>query len=66
MRLTQICDGCGEEFIGRHGTFCSMCSVVRIDNIKAQATVLKHPNERNRESKLRERRKRTRVHTLKG
>jgi hypothetical protein len=60
MKLTQVCEGCGEEFITHHDTFCSDCSVVRIEKIKALTIILKQPNERNRESKLRDRRKRQR------
>lgn len=60
MKLTQVCEGCGEEFITYHGVFCDDCSVVRIDKIKTPVTILKQGNERNRESKLRDKRKRQR------
>lgn len=64
MKITQICVGCGEEFITRHSTFCDDCSVVRIDKIKAPAMIMKQGNERNRESKLRDKGKRRRRPTI--
>lgn len=63
MKLTQICVGCGEEFITQHSVFCDDCSVVRIAKIKAPATIIRQGNERNRESKLRDKGKRRRKPT---
>lgn len=64
MILTQVCEGCGEPFITRHGLFCEDCAVVRIP-ITKMPVILKQSNERNRESKLREKRKRQRKQTPK-
>jgi len=64
MRLTQVCEGCGEEFITHHSLFCPDCAVVRIEQIKKLPQILKQTNERNRESKLRNKRKRRRGTTL--
>lgn len=60
MKLTQVCEGCGEEFITHHSMFCDECAVVRITKLKAPATIMKQVNERNRESKLRDKSKRRR------
>lgn len=59
MKLTQICDGCGEEFSTHHDTFCAECSIVRIAPIKS-ITILRQGNTRNLESKQRDKGKRRR------
>ena len=66
MRLTQVCEGCGEEFITYHGVFCPSCAVVPIRRIKQPATILSRVNERNKESKQWERRKRQHRPSMKG
>lgn len=60
MMPTRVCEGCGEEFIGRHSSFCDECSVVPIRKVANTPVILKQVNERNKESKLRERGKKRR------
>lgn len=66
MKLTQTCSGCDQVFLA-HGRslFCDDCMDCGADvlsrvKIKGAASITKQVNERNRESKLREKNKRHR------
>jgi len=55
MRISKICESCGEQFLSHHGEFCDDCAAPNLKARRIGGAVRKLANERNLESKKRER-----------